>query len=223
MTATKTAPSGHQVNVLFVCLGNICTVHPFPHSPHGERKGIETNLLITTGRSPMAEGVFRNMAASHPLINEIDSAGTGAYHTHEPPDSRTMSTLRQHGIKNYNHAARKVTKDDFLKFDYLMAMDKYNLRDLLDVRESVIASLSKSKKGTRAASGEAGAKVAEVRLFGDYGAGGVLHERVGGGEVVQDPYYGGVNGFEEVYQQVVRFSKGFLDYLEKNKGDAPDN
>ena len=171
----------------------------------------------------MAEGVFRNMAASHPLINEIDSAGTGAYHTHEPPDSRTMSTLRQHGIKNYNHAARKVTKDDFLKFDYLMAMDKYNLRDLLDVRESVIASLSKSKKGTRAASGEAGAKVAEVRLFGDYGAGGVLHERVGGGEVVQDPYYGGVNGFEEVYQQVVRFSKGFLDYLEKNKGDAPDN
>ncbi|OGM41210.1 low molecular weight phosphotyrosine protein phosphatase [Aspergillus bombycis] len=189
MTATKTAPSGRQVNVLFVCLGNIC-------------------------RSPMAEGVFRNMAASHPLIDEIDSAGTGAYHTHEPPDSRTMSTLRQHGIKNYNHAARKVTKEDFLTFDYLMAMDKHNLRDLLDVRDSVQASLSKSKKA---------AKVAEVRLFGDFGAGGVLHERVGGGEVVQDPYYGGVNGFEEVYQQVVRFSRGFLDYLEKNQGDEADN
>ncbi|GMF72127.1 unnamed protein product [Aspergillus oryzae] len=191
--------------------------------PRTGTKGIKSNLLITTGRSPMAEGVFRNMAASHPLINEIDSAGTGAYHTHEPPDSRTMSTLRQHGIKNYNHAARKVTKEDFLTFDYLMAMDKYNLRDLLDVRESVIASLSKSKKGTRAASGEAGAKVAEVRLFGDFGAGGKLHERVGGGEVVQDPYYGGVNGFEEVYQQVVRFSKGFLDYLEKNQGGEDDN
>ncbi|KAE8356602.1 phosphotyrosine protein phosphatase I superfamily [Aspergillus coremiiformis] len=207
MTATKTESSGIQVNVLFVCLGNIC-------------------------RSPMAEGVFRNLAASHPLINEIDSAGTGAYHTHEPPDSRTMSTLRHHGINNYNHAARKVTKEDFLTFDYLMAMDKSNLRDLLDVRESVIASMRKAgdtaSRGTKAAvslaaSGEAGAKVAEVRLFGDFGAGGVLHDRVGGGEVVQDPYYGGVNGFEEVYHQVVRFSKGFLDYLEKNQADAVDN
>jgi low molecular weight phosphotyrosine protein phosphatase len=185
----------------------------------------------------MAEGVFRNAAASHPLIGEIDSAGTGAYHTGEPPDSRTMSTLRRHGIANYNHAARKVTKDDFLKFDYLMAMDKHNLRDLLDVRESVIASMdkkggaaSRGTKGTRAAtaallaaSGEVGARVAEVRLFGDFGASGVLHERIGGGEVVQDPYYGGVNGFEEVYQQVVRFSRGFLDYLEKNQGDEMDN
>lgn len=99
-------------------------------------------------------------------------------------------------------------------------MDKYNLRDLLDVRESVVASLRKSggAKGTRASSGGAGAKVAEVRLFGDFGPGGVLHDRVGGGEVVQDPYYGGVNGFEEVYQQVVRFSKSFLEYLEKKQG-----
>lgn len=184
----------------------------------------------------MAEGVFRNVAASHPLINEIDSAGTGAYHAGEDPDSRTMSTLRRHNIRNYNHAARKVTKQDFLDFDYLLAMDKYNLRDLLDVRESVLASMNKSgpasrgTKGTRAAtaaslaaSGEAGAKVAEVRLFGDFGTGGVLHERVGGGEVVQDPYYGGVNGFEEVYQQVTRFSKSFLEYLEKNQRSESEN
>lgn len=195
MTASESPSAEHKVNVLFVCLGNIC-------------------------RSTMAEGVFRNMASTHPLINEIDSAGTGAYHTLEPPDSRTMSTLRRHGITNYNHAARKITKDDFLHFDYLLAMDKYNLRDLLDVRESVVASLRKSggAKGPRASSGGAGAKVAEVRLFGDFGPGGVLHDRVGGGEVVQDPYYGGVNGFEEVYQQVVRFSKSFLEYLEKKQG-----
>ncbi|EAW11600.1 tyrosine protein phosphatase LTP1 [Aspergillus clavatus NRRL 1] len=207
MTNPKSSAAGRKVNVLFVCLGNIC-------------------------RSTMAEGVFRNMASSHPLINEIDSAGTGAYHTLEPPDSRTMSTLRRHGITNYEHAARKVTKEDFLHFDYLMAMDKYNLRDLLDVRESVIASLSKSgsvsaqrgNKATRANSAAAlaaagsDAKIAEVRLFGDFGPGGALHDRVGGGEVVQDPYYGGANGFEEVYHQVVRFSKGFLEYLEKNEG-----
>jgi low molecular weight phosphotyrosine protein phosphatase len=174
----------------------------------------------------MAEGVFRNVADAHPVIGEIDSAGTGAYHTDDPPDSRTMLTLRRHGITNYSHAARKVNRDDFLKFDYLLAMDKYNLRDLLDEREYVLSSLRKkadaksSAKNTRAAKeAEIGAhgedtKVAEVRLFGDFGKGGKLHDRVGGGEVVKDPYYGGANGFEEVYQQVVRFSQGFLDYLE---------
>lgn len=179
----------------------------------------------------MAEGVFRGLAESHPAIGDIDSAGTGAYHSLEPPDSRTMSTLRRHGITSYNHAARKVTKDDFLQFDYLLAMDKYNLRDLLDVRESVIASLRKkadpksAAKNTRAADEAAigahgaDAQVAEVRLFGDFGKGGKLHERVGGGEVVQDPYYGGSNGFEEVYQQVVRFSQGFLDYVENNPAE----
>lgn len=184
----------------------------------------------------MAEGVFRNVASSHPVIDEIDSAGTGAYHVMEPPDPRTMSTLRSHKISNYNHAARKVTKDDFLTFDYLLAMDKYNLRDLLDERESVLAALRKGKaggggggggkKGTRAnktaelAAAGGDAKVAEVRLFGDFGKGGAVHEQVGGGEVVKDPYYGGANGFEEVYQQVVRFSQGFLEHIEKKKGDA---
>ncbi|KAJ5930409.1 Protein-tyrosine phosphatase low molecular weight mammalian [Penicillium verhagenii] len=195
-----TSSDQRPVSVLFVCLGNIC-------------------------RSPMAEGVFRNVAESHPAIGEIDSAGTGAYHTLEPPDSRTMSTLRRHNITNYSHAARKVSKDDFLKFDYLLAMDKSNLRDLLDVRDSVIMSLQRkanAKSGAKltpaaidAALKENGVntQVAEVRLFGDFGPGGKLHDRVGGGEVVQDPYYGGANGFEEVYHQVVRFSQGFLDHV----------
>ncbi|KAL3469101.1 phosphotyrosine protein phosphatase I superfamily [Aspergillus californicus] len=204
--ATTDSSNGQGVSVLFVCLGNIC-------------------------RSPMAEGVFRNVSSGHHLINNIDSAGTGAYHAGDPPDSRTMATLRRHNTRNYNHVARKVTLDDFLQFDYLFAMDEQNLEDLLELRASVLSSSSKGaaasnragrSRGTRAgnaasvaASVEAGAKVAEVRLFGDFGPGGALHEQVGGGEVVKDPYYGGANGFEEVYQQVVRFSKNFTDYLEK--------
>ncbi|KAL5343373.1 phosphotyrosine protein phosphatase I superfamily [Aspergillus crustosus] len=200
---TETASNGQPVNVLFICLGNIC-------------------------RSPMAHGVFQNVAATHPLINKIDSAGTGAYHAGEPSDSRTMSTLRRHNIRNFHHPARKVTLDDFLQFDYLLAMDEYNLEDLLELRASILSPSSKTTsrvargKGTRAASAasiaasvESGAKVAEVRLFGDFRGGGALHERNGGGEIVPDPYYGGANGFEEVYQQVFRFSKNFLDYLEK--------
>ncbi|CAI7616405.1 unnamed protein product [Penicillium discolor] len=199
--------NARPAKVLFVCLGNIC-------------------------RSPMAEGVFRNLAGAHPSVGEIDSAGTAAYHSLEPPDSRTMSTLRRHKITDYEHAARKVTREDFLTFDYVLAMDKSNLRDLQDVRDSVIATLQRktdtkpSSKSTRshvdAAIGAYGAdtKVADVRLFGDFGKGGKLHDRVGSGEVVKDPYYGGANGFEEVYQQAVRFSQNFIEYLEQNPIDS---
>src|ERR1700743_1326244 len=78
----------------------------------------------------MAEGVFRSLAKSNPRIGEIDSAGTGAYHTLDPPDSRTLKTLRRHGITDYNHGARQVHAGDFETFDYIFAMDAYNLSDL---------------------------------------------------------------------------------------------
>lgn len=173
----------------------------------------------------MAEGVFRDLV-DPTKIGEVDSAGTAAYHALEPPDSRTMSTLREHEITEYEHAARKVTREDFCTFDYILAMDKENLRELLDMRDSVIQTLQRktdskpSSKNTRshvdAAIGaySADTKVADVRLFGDFGKGGKLNDRVGGGEVVKDPYYGGANGFEEVYQQAVRLSRNFLGHLE---------
>jgi low molecular weight phosphotyrosine protein phosphatase len=175
----------------------------------------------------MAEGVFRDLASTDPSIGEIDSAGTAAYHSLEPPDSRTMSTLRRHDITEYDHAARKVKMEDFLTFDYVLAMDKSNLSELLHLRESVIANLQRrtdNKPSSRSTRSHVDAsigtytpdtKVADVRLFGDFGKGGKLNDRIGGGEVVKDPYYGGANGFEEVYQQAVRFSRNFLDYLKQ--------
>ena len=59
----------------------------------------------------MAEGVFRSLVAKPPyqnLIDVVDSCGTGAYHTGDEPDPRTMSTLQSYGITEYEHAARKV-------------------------------------------------------------------------------------------------------------------
>lgn len=163
----------------------------------------------------MAEGVFRSLAAPNrtSLIGDIDSAGTGAYHVHDPPDDRTMSTLRAHGIRNYNHAARKVTKDDFRTFDYIFAMDKYNLRDLLRLRDSVLAAQKTGATET---------EVAEVRLFGDFNSDGTLNKRVGGGQEIEDPYYGGINGFEIAYEQALKFSKGFLAYLENKNAETAD-
>jgi low molecular weight phosphotyrosine protein phosphatase len=165
----------------------------------------------------MAEAVFRSVAENNPSIGSIDSAGTGAYHELDPPDPRTMAILRKHQIVDYNHAARKVTRDDFREFDYVLAMDKYNLQDLLRVRDSVISG--RGGKRHTADSGTAGNKVADVRLFGDFADPKGVHAKVGGGEQVQDPYYGAHDGFEEVYQQVVRFSKGFLGHVEGLDGE----
>ncbi|PCG89371.1 Protein-tyrosine phosphatase, low molecular weight, mammalian [Penicillium occitanis (nom. inval.)] len=194
------------VSVLFVCLGNIC-------------------------RSTMAEGVFRSLCSSSPqygdLIDEIDSSGTGAYHAGDSPDYRTMATLKQHGITNYNHSARKITKEDFRKFDYILAMDEYNLKDLLRLRDNIIMGgqsgrtkgRSNNTRSARDATSEdtVTPQIAEVRLFGDFNPDGTVNKKVGGGQEIEDPYYGGINGFEIAYDRALRFSKGFLAYLEKKR------
>jgi len=181
----------------------------------------------------MAEGVFKHIASSPPtssLISKIDSAGTGSYHIGDSPDRRTISTLRKHGITDYKHAARVVTREDFRNFDYILAMDEYNLRDLLHLRNNVAnkTSIGSRRYETRkadqegAADSDSGAKLAEVRLFGNFRPDGTVEAEVGGGEVIEDPYYGGVNGFEEAYEQAARFSKGFLEYL-KGKIIQPES
>ena len=145
----------------------------------------------------MAEGVFRSLAKSDPCIGTIDSAGTGAYHTDDPPDYRTMATLQKHGIRDYNHGARKVQEKDFQEFDYIFAMDASNLRNLQSLQRRVESSGGKSK--------------AKVMLFGEF-SGKTKAEHVG------DPYYGGDSGFDVVYEQVTRFSKIFLQNVVDKEG-----
>lgn len=138
----------------------------------------------------MAEGVFRSLANSNPRIGTIDSAGTGAYHLLDSPDPRTMATLRTHKITDYEHGARKITDADMREFDYIFAMDSSNLHDLQRIQRRVDARGGNSK--------------AKVMLFGEYSG----RKRA---EQVEDPYYGADNGFETVYEQVVRFSRNFLE------------
>lgn len=96
-----------------------------------------------------------------------------------------MSTLEKYGITDYVHAARKVRASDFETFDYIFAMDRANLSELKRWKKSDNAK-------------------AKVMLFGEYSGSGKA-------EVVQDPYYGGQQGFETAYAQCLRFSKNFLD------------
>lgn len=92
-----------MVNVLFVCMGNIC-------------------------RSPMAQGVFEDLLRREGLEDEVfvDSAGTGAWHIGQPPDARAQESAGNRGIDLSEQRARRVTPEDGQKFDYLIAMDVHN-------------------------------------------------------------------------------------------------
>jgi len=95
------------VQVLFVCLGNIC-------------------------RSPTAHGVFQKMSENAGLgqIIQVDSAGTAAYHVGSPPDKRSVKAAASRGYELNYIRARKVDDSDFSLFDYLLAMDNENLLEL---------------------------------------------------------------------------------------------
>jgi low molecular weight phosphotyrosine protein phosphatase len=179
-----------------------------------------TNNLLPTSESPSSRPLSRtstttpisSAAAPHPQISTIDSAGTGAYHILEPPDPRTMSTLHTHNINGYTHAARKITAEDFGKFDYILAMDRANLSDLKAMKGRVDRKAGVSSRS-------------KVRLFGEFGgnarAGGKRAGGVALGEEVVDPYYGVDDGFEAVYEQVERFGRAFLrDLVEKKANEA---
>ena len=99
-----------DVNVLFVCMGNIC-------------------------RSPTAEGAFKRLLdESSPSISvRADSAGTHAYHVGHPPDDRAQNAAARRGIDISDQRARKVAETDFATFDFVLAMDETNLELLLEL------------------------------------------------------------------------------------------
>ncbi len=155
--------------VCFVCLGNIC-------------------------RSPTAEAVFRHLVAEAELAHHfhIDSAGTAAYHVGEPPDRRSAKAARARGIE-LGGRARQFTVEDFERFDYVLAMDRSNHADLLELAPNDAAR----------------AKVALLRTF-DPDAGDDVE--------VPDPYYGGADGFDRVIEICVRGCRGFLDHVRSRHG-----
>lgn len=95
------------MNVLFVCLGNIC-------------------------RFPMAEAVFRDLVKKKGLEGEIsvDSAGTASYHTGEPPHRGTKKILKKYQICDAGLIARQITREDLNTFEYIIAMDSDNVRSI---------------------------------------------------------------------------------------------
>ena len=91
-----------------VCLGNIC-------------------------RSPMAEGIMRNLGGKKV---EVDSAGTASYHIGLQPDKRMIATAFDHGIDISNLRARQFQYDDFNSFDLIFAMDSSNYRNIISLAKN---------------------------------------------------------------------------------------
>jgi protein-tyrosine phosphatase len=156
------------VKILFVCLGNIC-------------------------RSPTAEAVMRGIAAREApqLAISVDSAGTANYHAGAAPDRRAQAAARKRGYDLSGLRARQVGEADFAEFDLIAAMDRNNLRELLE----------RAPPGARA----------KVQLFLDYAPEQPVRE-------VPDPYYGGSGGFEAVLDLSEAAARGLLRRLQ---GHAP--
>ncbi|MEA3638851.1 MAG: low molecular weight protein-tyrosine-phosphatase [Lamprobacter sp.] len=143
-------------------------------------------------RSPTAQGVFTKLVIEEglsPLI-EVDSAGTHAYHVGEPPDPRARDTAQRRGIDLSRQRARRAVAEDFERFDYVLAMDQDNHRAL--------SSLCPPGFEDR------------LKLFMDYAPHLKIRE-------VPDPYYGGANGFEVVFDMVDEAARGLLEAIRRER------
>ena len=153
-----------RIGVLFVCLGNIC-------------------------RSPLAEGVFREIVNDEGLTDrfDIDSAGTSDYHVGDSPDPRTVNEAHRRGLI-LEHAARQIRPDDLEKFDYVISMDASNLGKVRRLANSLPRH----------------AELHLLRAFDD---------EAGDDLEVPDPYFGGPDGFSDVHDMVERACRGLLVHI----------
>ena len=122
-------------------------------------------------RSPLAEGILKSKVDTSKVF--VDSAGTAAYHVGELPDSKSIQVARKYHIDLTDQRARKFTVDDFDEFDRIYAMDQSNYYNIVSLARN---ETDKSK----------------VKM--------ILNEsHPGHDREVPDPYYGGDQGFENVY------------------------
>lgn len=151
--------------VLFVCLGNIC-------------------------RSPLAEAALSQVAERAGLDVEVDSAGTGSWHTGDPPDPRAQNIARAMGREIRHLRARQISRDDFHRFTHILALDHANLRAI---------------QGMQPAESRA-----EIRLLLDFVPGRE-------GQEVADPYYGPADGFAVTWADVTAGAEGIVQAFSGDK------
>jgi protein-tyrosine phosphatase len=145
-------------------------------------------------RSPTAEGVMLQLVTAGGLSQHIrvDSAGTAAYHLGKRPDPRTLRTAQARGV-HLPSIARQWQRADFEVFDYVLAMDQEN-------RDNLLALAPTNARN----------KVHLLRRFDP--------QRTSDELSVPDPYYGGADGFEEVFDICEAACRGLLAHLRREHG-----
>ncbi len=152
------------VKVLFVCLGNIC-------------------------RSPTAHAFFRHLITTTGLPVEVESAGTIGYHKNNPPDPRTQHIGELRGIDFSGITSQPVVASDFEDYDYILAMDHQNYKDLMfDAPEQ---------------------HQHKIKLFLSY----LNQQDTHSPQEVPDPYYGDESHFIKVVDLVEAGSKALFDHI----------
>lgn len=142
-------------------------------------------------RSPLAKAIFEHQAREAKIFSTfiVDSCGTGGWHAGEDADPRSRMVAEQNGV-SMKHRARQLDPDaDFEKFHVLLAMDERNRSDMFDL-------------------GAPREKVFLMRRFDDSLAKMPDHQIE-----VPDPYYGGHDGFQHVYDMLWRANEGLLRRL----------
>ena len=142
-------------------------------------------------RSPTAHGVMQHKVNARKLNDriEVDSAGTHAYHIGEQSDSRSRQLARQKGVDMEFIRARKISVNDYDEFDFILAMDEENL---------ALIEYNAPKN-----------HAAKIVLFLEFAnlAGSVKQAQV------PDPYYGGEDGFENVFNLVDRGCDALIEQI----------
>jgi protein-tyrosine phosphatase len=158
------------LRIAVVCLGNIC-------------------------RSPMGEAVLRRHVEAAGLDGRVvvESAGTGSWHVGGPADERAAATLARHGYPT-DHTARQFAAADFARFDLVLAADRSNFEDLVD--------LARHADDPEAA-------IAKVHLLRSF------DPDASEGAEVPDPYYGGEDGFDDVLDMLESAAHGVVANLQR--------
>lgn len=146
-------------------------------------------------RSPLARALFEQRAADRGFTSffEIDSCGTSGLHAGENADKRTLLNARNNGIV-FRHTARQLQSEDANAFDYVIAMDESNVENVT----SIFQSIHPQKKIH-------------------------LSRKFENNQPVPDPWYGGEEGFEEVFQIIDRNVQLWLDYFAEKYFQPSEN
>lgn len=138
-------------------------------------------------RSPLAEAIFKHKVREKGIEErfEVESCGTANYHIGDPPDPRTIRNALANGVR-IEHLGRQLCVDDFSRFDMILVMDRSNYHN-----------------ATRLVATEHHGKVRMMRFFDPHGK----------DEDVPDPYYGGEQDFQQVFDILSRTIDNMIDEL----------